>query len=256
MLLSESSLIAALRLFGDSARLLDIWPSLVKSPMLTHFSWSPLITAAIAANANIIHPALTSATSSSFTPSSRPPHLSGLFALHIRRGDYVDHCTNIADWSARFMGFNEFPGLPDRFSPPEVPARGNAPPEEVARYRRHCFPEIEQIVTRVREVRTALLPATPLERVYVLTNGRPEWLARLKEALQADARSSGLEEWAHIGTSRDLRLTREQQHNAQAVDMAVAQRAEVFLGNGVRSARIFSVFVFFADDETVFEFDV
>jgi hypothetical protein len=26
----------------------------------------------------------------------------------------------------------------------------------------------------------------------------------------------------------------EQRHNAQAMDMAVAQRAEVFLGNGVR----------------------
>ena len=94
---------------------------------------------------------------------------------------------------------------------------------------------MEQIVRRVREVRTTLLPATPLSRVYVLTNGRPEWLVELKEALQADARSSGLGEWAHIGTSRDLRLTREQRHNSQAVDMAVAQRAEVFIGNGVRS---------------------
>jgi hypothetical protein len=222
-------------LFGDSTKLLDIWPSLVKSPILTHFSWSPLIIAAIAANAHTIHPALSSATSSSFTPASRAPHLSGLLALHIRRGDYVDHCTMIANWSARFMGFNEFPGLPDRFSPPEVPAWGNAPPEDIALYSQHCFPEIEQIVLRVREVRMEMLPATPLERVYVLTNGRPEWLAELKEALQADARSSGLEEWAHIGTSRDLRLTREQLHNAQAMDMAVAQRAEVFLGNGFSS---------------------
>ncbi|KAH9023701.1 hypothetical protein EDB84DRAFT_1508301 [Lactarius hengduanensis] len=211
-------------LFGDSSRLLDIWPSLTKSPILTHFSWSPLITAAIAANANIIHPALSSVTPSSFTPSSHPAPLSGLLALHIRRGDYVDHCVNLAGWSARFMGFNEFPGLPDRLEPPG----------ELVRYPAHCFPDIAQIVTRVREVRAALLPATPLSRVYVLTNGRPEWLAELKEALQKDARSEGLDEWTHIGTSRDLRLTREQQHNAQAMDMAVAQRAEVFLGNGVR----------------------
>ncbi|KAI9432216.1 hypothetical protein H4582DRAFT_1122671 [Lactarius indigo] len=222
-------------LFGDSSRLLDIWPSLTKSPILTHFSWSPLIIAAIAANANIIHPALSSVTPSSFTPSSHPPLLPGLLALHIRRGDYVDHCMQLANWSAHFMGFNEFPGLPDRFDPPEVPSAGNAPPEELARYRAHCFPDIAQIVARVREVRAALLPATPLSRVYVLTNGRPEWLAELKEALQKDARSEGLDEWTHIGTSRDLRLTREQQHNAQAMDMAVAQRAEVFLGNGFSS---------------------
>ena len=131
------------------------------------------------------------------------------------------------------MGFNEFPGLPDRFSPPEVPSAGNASPEELTRYRAHCFPDIAQIVARVREVRTSLLPATPLSRVYVLTNGRPEWLAELKDALQEDARASGLHAWTHIGTSRDLRFTREQQHSAQALDMAVAQRADVFLGTGV-----------------------
>ena len=133
------------------------------------------------------------------------------------------------------MGFNEFPDLPDRFYPPDVPSAGNAPPEEHVRYRAHCFPDIAQIVTRVGEVRLGMLGKSPLlSRVYVLTNGRPEWLAELKEALQADARASGLEEWIHIGTSRDLRLTKEQQRNSQAMDMAVAQRAEVFLGTGVR----------------------
>ena len=142
---------------------------------------------------------------------------------------------NLADWSAHYMGFNEFPDLPDRFSPPDGSSAGKPPPEELARYRAHCFPDIAQIVKRVGEVRLGMIGKIPLlSRVYVLTNGRPEWLAELKEALQADARASGLAEWTHIGTSRDLRLTREQQHNAQAMDMAVAQRAEVFIGNGVR----------------------
>jgi hypothetical protein len=31
-----------------------------------------------------------------------------------------------------------------------------------------------------------------------------------------------------------LNMTKEQRHNAHAMDMAVAQRAEVFLGNGMR----------------------
>ena len=228
---------------GDSSRLLDIWPSLVKSPILTHFSWSPLIIAAIAANANVTHPALSSVTASSFFPSSHSPPLSGLLALHIRRGDYADHCPHLADWSAHYMGFNEFPDLPDRFYPPDVASTGSAPPEEIARYRAHCFPDIAQIVKRVGEVRLGMLGKAPLlSRVYVLTNGRPEWLAELKEALQADARASGLQEWTHIGTSRDLRLTKEQRHNAQAMDMAVAQRAEVFIGNGVRVCFIVCVF--------------
>jgi hypothetical protein len=139
------------------------------------------------------------------------------------------------------MGFNEFPGLPDRFHPPASSADKydenyglDLSPEERARSRAHCFPEIEQIVSRVREVRAVLLPTTKLTRVYVLTNGRPEWLQELKDALQEDARRERMHEWEHIGTSRDLRLTGEQRHNSQAVDMAVAQRAEVFIGNGVR----------------------
>jgi hypothetical protein len=65
-------------------------------------------------------------------------------------------------------------------------------------------------------------------------NGRPEWLEELK-----DARREGLDEWEHIGTSRDLRLTGEQKHNSQAVDMAIAQRAEVSIGNGVRQLAFF-----------------
>lgn len=239
----ESNLNRDLRLFGDSSRLFDIWPSLIKSPILTHFSWSPLIIAAVAANAHIIHPALSSVNTSSFTPSSQPPPLSGLLALHIRRGDYAEHCVNIAKWSAFYMAFNQFPGLSDRFIRPEVPIREDATIDDIGPYREHCFPDIGQIVTRVRDVRTALRPGTPLSRIYVLTNGRPEWLAELKEALQADARSSGLGEWEHIATSRDLRLTREQQHNAQAMDMAVAQRAEVFLGNGVRSLFFVSFYI-------------
>jgi len=82
-------------LYGDSRRLLDIdiWPPLSTSPILTHFSWSPPITAALA-----IHPALSSATPSFFVPSTtffQPTSLSGLLALYIQQGDYTDHCTKL-----------------------------------------------------------------------------------------------------------------------------------------------------------------
>lgn len=254
--------LARKRIFGDSARLLDIWPSYSKSPILTHFSWSPLITAALAANAHVIHPALSSLTPSSFSPYSKPSALSGLLALHIRRGDFIDHCLHLANWTSRFSAFNELPGLPDRFIPP--PWSDAQVPEEQARYRARCFPEIGQIVSRVREVRASLKSATRLTRIYVLTNGRPEWLQELKDALQEDAVRERLDPWLHISTSRDLRLTREQRHNGQAIDMAVAQRAEVFLGNGVSFAptSFFFFFLFFPGELiprgtlSVFEFDV
>jgi hypothetical protein len=105
---------------------------------------------------------------------------------------------------------------------------------------RALFLEIAQIVARVRELCMALLPARSLSCVYVLTNGRPKWLAELKDALQADGRGWGLDAWAYIATSCDLRLTREQQYNAQAMDMAVVQRADVILGNGVSVLRYLS----------------
>jgi hypothetical protein len=170
-------------------------------------------------------------------PSSNRNPLSGLLALHICRGDYIDHCAHLTAFSSHFMGFNEFPGLPDSSSPLSDEA------EKQLQYRAHCFPDIEQIVARVREVRASLLPTTRLSRAYVLTNGRPEWLEELKNALQEDARGEDLDPWVHIGTSRDLRLTKEQRHNSQAMDMAVAQRAEVFLGNGVRG--LFFVLCYF-----------
>ncbi|KAI0289296.1 hypothetical protein BC826DRAFT_1032786 [Russula brevipes] len=216
-------------LFGNSTRLLDIWPSLVTSPVLTHFSWSLLIIAALRENARAIHPALSSVTPASLMPSSNLKPLSGLLALHIRRGDYIDHCVSLTGWDSHFMGFNEFPDLPDRFFPSSDEA------EKQLQYRAHCFPDVEQIVARVREVRASLLSTTRLSRAYVLTNGRREWLEELKDALQDDARREGLDPWVHIGTSRDLNLTKEQRHNSQAMDMAVAQRAEVFVGNGFSS---------------------
>ncbi|KAH9958138.1 hypothetical protein BC827DRAFT_1221294 [Russula dissimulans] len=221
-------------LFGDSTRLLDIWSSLSASPIMTHFTWSPLIIAAILANAQVIHPSLSYATATSFMPSSKPAPLTGLLTMHLLRADFAEHCTRLSKWSSTFMGWNEFPGFPDNFPRPAVKNQGQASPEDVARYTARCYPDIKQIVSRVREVRTALLP-TKLTRMYLMTNGNAKWIRELKEALQEDGRRAGLGEWSHIGTSRDLRLTREQRHLSHSVDMAIAQRAEVFIGNGFSS---------------------
>jgi hypothetical protein len=129
------------------------------------------MTAAVAANAHLIHPAFSSVTTSSFVPSSSPPPLFGLLALHVRREDYVDRCTHLCNRTSRYMGFNEFPGLPDSLAPP-MPSSGSyddygydLTPEERGCFRAHCFPDLEQIVSRVREVRALLLPTTKLTRV-------------------------------------------------------------------------------------------
>ena len=68
-----------------------------------------------------------------------------------------------------------------------------------------------------------------LDRVFVMTNGAPEWVALLKQALAATGH------YKHVASSRDLVLSWEQKYVAQAVDMLVGQRAQVFIGNGVRA---------------------
>jgi hypothetical protein len=97
------------RLFGDSARLLDIWPSLSTSPVLTHFSWSPLMTAALSANAHFVHPA-----HSSSTPSLLHPLPTHLFFQAYSRCTFGEGTTSstehLTNWRARFMGSMSFPG--------------------------------------------------------------------------------------------------------------------------------------------------
>lgn len=92
-------------------------------------------------------------------------------------------------------------------------------------YVERCYPSVEQIVEKVKRVR---MEAThPLRYLYIMTNGATSWVEELKSALAKDIG------WDHIGSSRDLKMTWEQKFVAQALDMYVAQRAQVFLGNGV-----------------------
>ena len=62
-----------------------------------------------------------------------------------------------------------------------------------------------------------------------MTNGKPDFLTELKDALWEAA------EWDVVATSRDMVMNWEQKYIAQAVDQLVAQRAQVLIGNGVSS---------------------
>ncbi|KAA1478230.1 hypothetical protein DENSPDRAFT_809563 [Dentipellis sp. KUC8613] len=209
-------------LFGEATRLLDIWPSLSRSPILTEFAWSPLVVSAVETNAALIHPDIKPGLVSR-------TRLPGLLALHIRRGDFEEHCHLLAEYSSRWQGFNEMPEFIDRFEPPFHGGGGAKPTQEqYDEVARRCFPNVTQIVEKVRAVRAS--PAgRGLDRVYVLTNGKREWLDELKAALHADAK------WTSVTTSRDMELNWEQKHIAQAVDMLIAERADVFVGNGFSS---------------------
>lgn len=80
-------------------------------------------------------------------------------------------------------------------------------------------------------IRAGLGKGEPIQRtldvLYLLTNDESEWLEQLKDTLKKDG-------WNTIRTSRDITLDQEQTDVNMAVDMDIARRAAVFIGNGVR----------------------
>ncbi|KZT21880.1 hypothetical protein NEOLEDRAFT_1072823 [Neolentinus lepideus HHB14362 ss-1] len=201
-------------LFGSS-QILSLWPDLSSSPILTDFMWSPLVQSAILRNFALLQPASVKALYSEGT-------LPGLVAIHLRRGDFKRHCARLSNWGSIYMGFNQFPLLPDKFNPAPY---NNTADSRLQYYFEHCLPETEQIVARLHAVR-AQHPS--LNRVYLLTNGWGWWLNALKDALRKDG-------WADATSSLDIQLDAEQSYVGMAVDMAIAEKAEVFIGNGFSS---------------------
>lgn len=190
-------------------------------PALTHWGWSPLIHDTFEANRGLIFPP---ALDWSEGQDSRVAEtMAGLLVIHVRRGDFAGHCKYLANVNVDWNAFNSFPELPDKYD--QVHSDPRLSPENHKAYMDHCYPTMEQIVEKVETVREESWE--PLDHIYIMTNGADSWVADLKMALH------DLGGWEHVGSNRDLSLTWEQKFVAQAVDMLVAQRAQVFIGNGV-----------------------
>ncbi|KAH8105531.1 hypothetical protein DFH11DRAFT_1518929 [Phellopilus nigrolimitatus] len=219
-------------LFG-STRILSLWPSLSQSPIVKDFAWSPLVTAGVARNLALFtsSPASPSISNTGIDldlVSARAAPLRDLVAVHLRRGDYARHCPRLAQWGATYMGFNQFDSLPDHFEPPPFSSLTTLT-GRTDYYMQHCWPSISDIVTRLAEVRKTYPEGEgELKRVYVLTNGWPGWVDSLREELVKDG-------WEDVKSSLDIQVDGEQKYVAMAIDMAIAERAEVFVGNGFSS---------------------
>ncbi|KAI0829867.1 hypothetical protein BC628DRAFT_1359061 [Trametes gibbosa] len=216
-------------IFGVRTSLLALWPDLKRSPIITHFGWSPLVELAFDMNRDLLLPQtsdLPYLSSNSYTTNTdRYTEIPGLMVIHVRRGDYEMHCRTLALLSEDFVSVNAFPGLPDPFTVPPHEEYGNNTPENIEIYRKRCLPTLQEIAAKVAEVR-ASPAAHGVRRLYIMTNGRPDYVRELKDALWS------LGGWDMIASSRDLVLNWEQKFVSQAVDMLVAQRAQVLLGNG------------------------
>ncbi|KAL0953022.1 hypothetical protein HGRIS_007225 [Hohenbuehelia grisea] len=206
------------RFFFGGFRFLSLWPELSSSPILTRFAWSTLVQSAVARNRVLLDHGIPLETSNSSAIST----VFGLVALHIRQGDYKRHCPFLAQEGAMYMGINQLPSLPDKFDP-SLFAKDDS--KRKAYYLEHCLPTVKQIVLRMRAVRR---DSPHLRRVYVLTNAWGWWVSRLARALRLDG-------WEDVKSSLDLELDAEERHIAVAVDMSIAEKADVFVGNGFSS---------------------
>ena len=156
------------------------------------------------------------------------------------------------------MGFNQFPSFVDVLDPDGYVDRqrhnqNHDSETDIIKsyYLTRCLPDIPQIVERLREVKRQ---HPNLKRVYVLSNAWETWLDELRRELTKapvgksesdgpsarwDPEAAAEGPWEEVITSYDLLLDAEQRYVGMAVDMAIAERADVFVGNGV------SMFVFF-----------
>lgn len=226
--------------------------------MITQFRWSDVVLRAVQRIIpSIVHPNQDSRSivkqysDSQARPSSNP--LLSTLAIHLRRGDFSEHCYNLAGMGYPYNSWNLLPGLPDRYDEPQYQKiTMDENPAELTRFLEHCWPTPDQIVKRVKEV-TREYHATLSENdfeplsVYILTNERNiTWLAELRDTISAirlqDVLPSTTRDehvFKRVSTSRDVLLSGEAELLAkQAIDMAIAERAGLFLGNGVRYSTI------------------
>jgi len=189
--------------------------------MVTEFRWSSLIIDGFHRNRKLYAPKGLIAG----TPKDPYPIIPGLLALHIRRGDFEQHCRGLAEWGSTWTGFNQLPEILDRFDPPRS-RDDNVTQEIYAAYAKSCYPSIEEIVQKVVDVKRTGV-GKDLSNIYIMTNGKDPWLSELKEALHKSGK------WKQISSSRELKVTWEQKYVVQSIDMVVGQRADVFIGNGV-----------------------
>ncbi|KAJ6505979.1 hypothetical protein DFH09DRAFT_285655 [Mycena vulgaris] len=204
-----------------STRILSLWDSFSKSPTSRLLETSPIVESAVARNKYLFLPRGPRPPQ----PAPRDPY-ERMLAMHIRRGDYKQSCEKLATYGSTYYSWNLLPFLPDVFTPLE-----EGHPDRLKTVMEHCSPSLDAILKKVRDARSDYLhaskaPHKTLDVLYILTNEHDEWLEELKNALKK-------EQWETIVTSHELELLDSEQIDvSMAVDMDIARRAAVFIGNG------------------------
>jgi len=208
-----------------SGKLIEIWDEFKASPVSQSLGASYIVENALEVNKQVFHASASEV--GVVDPYSR------MLAIHLRRGDFKDACKRLSDWNSTYYSWNLFDFLPDKFTPPSGGTLGHNTPENEAQYMIHCLPTDDQIFQKIRDSRSDYLRAAreegreeTVDVLYILTNDESEWLTEVKKSMKNEG-------WRVVVTSRDLKLSMEAKDVGMAVDMEIARKASVFIGNGV-----------------------
>ena len=208
-----------------SWRVLSLWDAFSSSPVSQLLGTSPIVERTVNANLKIF-------TAPKERVGATDP-FNRMLAIHLRRGDFKEACLSLSNWNSTFYSWNLHDFLPDKFVPPPGGGWGTNTPENEALYMKHCLPSDEDILQKIRDSRKDYLDTVKkqgrkeeIDVLYLLTNDNSEWLDEVKKIMKADG-------WKVVATSRDLKLDAEGKDVGMAVDMEIARKASVFIGNGV-----------------------
>ncbi|KIJ56441.1 hypothetical protein M422DRAFT_150501 [Sphaerobolus stellatus SS14] len=212
-------------LWGTS-RILSLYPSFATSPIMTSFRFSNVVLNAVERNTPVV------TGISELDHSSAGNAYSTTLAIHVRRGDFDEHCINMATWAPGYNSWNLIPSLRDKYSRPPLDLNAPEHKELLDEFMRHCWPDMQDIVERVKDIKVQYeIQGGKIDGIYVMTNGKDPWLGELKSIL-----ITGVSGIKRVMASRDITLeTPPEKLASQAVDMEVAARAGLFLGNGFSS---------------------
>ena len=121
-----------------------------------------------------------------------------------------------------FVSFNKLSRLPGNENVP--PPSDMVEATRMGLYRAKCLPEVLDIIARARRMRKN----HPLLRVlYILSDGEDDWAEEVRMWLQSEG-------WDRVWIGkRDVYPGWKDRELGVAVDMEIARRAGVFVGNGV-----------------------
>ncbi|RDB16754.1 hypothetical protein Hypma_002386 [Hypsizygus marmoreus] len=211
--------------FLASSALHDIWHTF-QNYLAKHFQWSKEIRS-IASRAHSVLELRSNSTNTDGEP---------YVALHLRRGDFEGHCHSLAEGHAGFTTWATLPALQPSVFPPALDPRNGTSIFE------HCYPTLDRILAAIdSQVRSK----PHLRTIHVLHDGawdHPLVYAqhyKLEAALAnaARAKRAGWEggPMRRVTHSGKVPLQWGEADWAVTVDVELARRAEVFVGNGFSS---------------------